>query len=91
MATVSFDIPEAIKNLLAAEWGDVSRAAIESLAIESYRTGKLTIGQVASLLGLETRWDVERWLGERGVEWNYDIQEFEDDLRTLDDLMGGRP
>ena len=91
MATVSFNIPESLKSLLAAEWGDISKAAVESLAIESYRTGKLTINQVAELLSLDSRWDAERWLGERGVNWNYDIHEFEDDLRTLDDLLGEHP
>jgi predicted HTH domain antitoxin len=79
------DLPLEIEDVLRMEWGDdLERAAKEALLIESYRTGKITVGVVARLLGLN-RWETESWLGEHGVHWNYDIGDLEDDWRTLEE------
>ena len=39
------------------------------------------------LLGLETRWDAEAWLAERGIPLNYDLEDLEADRRMLDRLF----
>lgn len=88
MTTISFDVPGAVGSHLAAEWGDLSLAAKESLAIESYRLGKISVGLVAKLLGFESRFEAEEWLGSRGVRQNYSIADLEADRRTLGELFG---
>lgn len=80
---IQFEIPEDIEQELAGQVGDVNQAAKEALIIESYRAGRLSIGQVARILGFETRFDAEKWLGERGVPWNYSIEELEADRETM--------
>ncbi len=81
--SITFSIPESIEQELARQLGDLGLAAKEALVIESYRTGKLSIGQVASVLGFETRFEAEEWLGKRGVHWNYSPEELQADRQTL--------
>ena len=88
--SISFDLPESLEAALRAEWGDLDQAAKEALIIESYRTGRLSIGQVAEFLRLETRFQAEKWLGERGVTWNYSSDDLKADRETLNSLLPRR-
>lgn len=54
-------------NPLGAAGGNLSRHALEALAVEGYRTGALTETQVRRLLGLETRFEVHALLKEHKV------------------------
>ena len=84
---LSIDISRDAEQVLRAEWGGhLEQAAKEALLIESYRTGKITVGYLAQILGM-SRWEAESWLGSRGVKWNYDLQDLEDDRVTLADLL----
>ena len=86
--SITFTIPESIEQELAQQLGDLGQAAKEALIIESYRTGKLSIGQVANVLGFETRFQAEEWLGKRGVTWNCSLDELQADRKTLRTLFG---
>jgi hypothetical protein len=46
------------------------------------------MAQVRRLLGLESRWDAEEWLGKRGIHLNYTIEDLRADRETLDRLLG---
>ena len=85
--SITFTIPESIEQELAQQLGDFGQAAKEALVIESYRTGKLSIGQVASVLGFETRFQAEEWLGKHGVAWNYSPEELQADRQVLRTLL----
>ena len=83
---VSIDISQDAERTLRAEWGgNLEQAAKEALLIESYRTGKITVGFLAQILGL-SRWEAESWLGSRGINWNYDLSDLEADRRTGADM-----
>jgi predicted HTH domain antitoxin len=64
----------------------IDRKGLEALAIEGYREGKLSLGEVAELLGLATSLDADRWLAELGVGLRYSPDDFQEDCRTLDKL-----
>ena len=49
---VDVELPEDIARLLQASWKDMSRRALEAIALEGYRTQALTRGQLGRLLGL---------------------------------------
>jgi hypothetical protein len=73
---VTFDIPDQI----AAELGpDLSRAALEALALEGYRSGQLSEEQVRIMLGFAIRYQVHGFLKEHGVPLNYTVEDFEHD------------
>ena len=77
---VILNLPDDISEALERRWPDVSRQALEVLAVEGYRTGALTEHQVRRLLGLESRFDVHAVLKEHRVPLRYTEADLEDDL-----------
>ena len=63
---VTLRIPDDIAQRLFANGGDVSRRALEALALEGYRDQTLTLLQVSELLGL-SRVEAEDFLGRHHV------------------------
>lgn len=86
--TIKFTIPDQIEQALRSGWGDVNEAAKAALLAESYRAGKIGLGDVARALNLETRLEAQEWLARRGVPLNYDADDLEEDRRTLGELFG---
>lgn len=60
----------------------VERAALEALALEGVRTGKLSTGQVRRLLGFGTRYEVHGFLKSHGVYLEMTPEEIERDARA---------
>ena len=63
---VILHIPDDIANRLSAASGDMSRRALEALALEGYREQTLTLYQVSEMLGL-SRVETEDLLGRHHV------------------------
>ena len=63
---VTLHIPDDIAKRLSAAGGDVSRRALEAIALEGYREQTLTLHQVSEMLGL-SRVETEDFLGEHHV------------------------
>jgi len=59
---VTLHIPDEIAKRLSAAGGDVSRRALEAVALEGYREQTLTLYQVSEMLGL-SRVETEDFLG----------------------------
>lgn len=86
--SISFELPAEIETDLRRQVGDLNQAAKEAFIVENYRTGLLSIGDVADLLGFQTRYEAEQWLGRRGVHLNYSVEDLEADRETLDQVLG---
>ncbi len=80
------ELPERIEAALREEWGDLSRAAKEALAIESYRTGRISAGFLAEMLGMGVI-EAREWLAQRGVPLPYSPHDLEEDCRDLAGLF----
>jgi predicted HTH domain antitoxin len=63
---VTLHIPDDIAKRLSAAGGDVSRRALEAVALEGYREQTLTLYQVSEMLGL-SRVETEDFLGRHNV------------------------
>ena len=63
---VTLHIPDDIAKRLSATGADVSRRALEAIALESYREQTLTLYQVSEMLGL-SRVETEDFLGRHNV------------------------
>ena len=80
---VIIHIPKGIEEQLEAAFGrDLARAAREALAIEGYRTERLSLGQVAELLGVSTT-EADQFLKERQVPLLYTVEDFERDRKAI--------
>jgi predicted HTH domain antitoxin len=75
-------IPDDAASVLAAQYPDLPRAALEALALEGYRSMRLSDGQVREMLGFSSRMQVHAFLKERGVHLNYSLADLEQDRET---------
>jgi hypothetical protein len=78
----TLELPEDIAQGLESKWKDLPRAALESLALEGYRSHALTAAQLRRLLRFETRMQVDAFLQEHEI-YDYTAADFEQDRKTL--------
>jgi hypothetical protein len=78
--TIELTLPEDIARELSAHEGDLSRAALESLALEGYRAGHLSEEQVRRMLELESRFEVHAFLKRHNTYLDYTQADLEHDL-----------
>lgn len=78
--TITLNLPEDIAKELSAGEGDLTRVALESLALEGYRSRHLSEEQVRRMLDLASRFDVHAFLKQHDVFLNYSMQDLEEDL-----------
>lgn len=79
---VTLDIPDNLAQQLIAAGKDPSREALEVLAVEGYRTERLTESEVRQMLGYETRIQVHALLKEHNIYLHYSLEDLETDAKT---------
>jgi hypothetical protein len=79
---ITFELPEDIAQGLETKWTDLPRAALESLALEAYRSRTITAAQLRRLLGFETQLQADAFLKEHEV-YDFTVQDFKQDCETL--------
>jgi hypothetical protein len=82
---ITFELPEDIAQGMESKWKDLPRAALESLALEAYRSHAITAAQLRRLLAFETRMQVDDFLKEHEV-YDFTAAHFEQDRETLREL-----
>ncbi len=80
---LNVEIPEELGYRLTADGVDLSRRALEGLALEEYRLGRLSKPELRRLLGFGTRWKLDGFLKEHGVFEDYTIEDFEQERAAL--------
>ena len=61
------EIPEDLGRRIVSDPGDLPRAALEALALEAIRGGKITIAEARRLLGVSSRYEMDAFLKAHGV------------------------
>jgi predicted HTH domain antitoxin len=79
---VSLQISDDIAIHLAASGGDLSRRALESLAIEELRAGRISERQLREMLGL-ARIELDGFLKSHGVYHDYTMDDLEHEIEGL--------
>ena len=79
---VHLDVPEDVAQQFAADPGGVARAAVEALAIEGVRSGKLTEHQARRMLGIPTRYEMDGFLKAHGVLLPTTLEDVQKDSET---------
>ena len=82
---VILDIPDEIASQLRAGGQDLSRTALEGLAVDGYRRGLLTQVQIGQLLGL-ARIETEDFLAQHVDLYDYDAGELHRESELLANL-----
>lgn len=84
---ITLELPQDIQQQLEEAWnGDLSRKILEAVAVEGYRQGTLSRGQVSELLGLSF-YETETLLKERKAYSPYSIEDFEEDRLAVEHLL----
>ena len=73
-------IPDDVAAVLG---GDVERQALEGLALESYRAGRLTKAELRRLLGIATRYALDGFLKAHDVYEPYTLEDLERERDTF--------
>jgi hypothetical protein len=79
---ITIELPEDIVVRLESKWKDLPRAALESLALEAYRSRALTAAQLRRLLVFETQMQLDAFLNEHEI-FDYSAEDLEQDRETL--------
>lgn len=79
---ISLDIPDELADALAGKSHDLSRMALEAIALEAYRQRRLSGYQLRTLLGIPSRFALDAFLKEHQVS-TYTAEDFEHDLATI--------
>jgi len=85
--TITIDIPDEI----AAEFSpdrNPGRAVLEAVALEGYRSERLTFAEVRRLLGIDTHMETDEFLKRHKADMHYTLDDFENDVAVA--LEGAR-
>ena len=82
MTDIAIELPEDIASRLG-EPNDLSRVALEALAAQGYRSGKLTHAEVQKMLGFNSRCETDSFLKQAGAYLDYTEADLEHDLTVL--------
>jgi predicted HTH domain antitoxin len=83
---IAVEVPEEIANRLENAWRDVSRGALEAVALEGYRDGTLSRDRIGQLLGFSL-WETEAFLKQRQAYLQYTEDDLALDRIALDSVM----
>ena len=80
---VAVDIPDFVADQMLGGCPDPGRKLLEDAVAQAYREGKLTEWEVQQALGMETRFEVDPFLGRYEI-CDYTIEDFRKDLQAAD-------
>lgn len=85
---MEFEMPSEILNYVSVDDKNYSNKVKELMVYALVEDGKISFGKGAEMLGINKA-DFIVSLGKMGIAYfNEDIEEVEDDLTTLDEIMG---
>lgn len=86
---IQLELPDDLERAMRAALAQpLEVIAKEALLAEAYRRGVISLGRVAEILSLPTRYAAEQWLRSRGVTLNYGSAELQEDRETLSKTYG---
>jgi hypothetical protein len=80
------EIPDDLAGRIGANRGDVSRRALEALALDEYKNGHLTEDEMRRLLGFGTRYQLDGFLKAHDIWVDYTIEDFRREVDSLKKL-----
>ena len=85
MAQLSIEISDDLLQAIKLPTAEASTRLRRELALRLYEKELLSFGKARELAGM-TRWAFHDYLGEEGISRRYDVEELEEDIKTLKEL-----
>ena len=80
---LTVQIPDELASRMSASGADLSRRALEALALEEFKSGRITKPELRRLLGFGTRYQLDGFLKAHEVYEDYTLQDLEQELDGL--------
>jgi len=80
---ITVQIPDDLAMSMSASGGDLSRRALEALALEEFKSGHITKPELRRLLGFGTRYRLDGFLKSHDVYEDYTMEDLEQELEGL--------
>jgi hypothetical protein len=84
---IRLNIPDDLAHQVASQGEDPARMVLEALAIEGYRSKRLSESSVRRMLGFESRIQVHAFLKQHDVYLHYSLADLERDRATSDKFL----
>jgi len=85
MSKMILEIPAELVEALRVPPEEHQARLRQELAVRLYQKGLLSFGKARELAGMN-KWEFHLLLGEEGIVRRYDMEELEEDLKTLEAL-----
>jgi predicted HTH domain antitoxin len=85
---ITIQIPPDIEQELRRQIPNLDESTREQFLVSNYQAGKLSTGDIAEILGFETRQEAQSWLAQRNIPINYTLAALEEDRKNLKQLFG---
>jgi hypothetical protein len=85
---ITIQIPPDIERELRRKDPQLDIKTRDLFLVSNYQSGKLSTGDIADILGFDTRFQAEEWLAAHGANQNYSLDDLESDRQTLDRILG---
>ncbi|MBI2926107.1 MAG: UPF0175 family protein [Verrucomicrobia bacterium] len=82
---VTLELPDAVAERLGKNGTDVSRAVLEAVVLEQYRSGEISRGKLAELLNLDF-WQSEEFLRQHSAALPVTVEDLEAERRATEQL-----
>lgn len=83
VSKVVLEIPDELADALRVPPEEKPARLRRELAIRLYQKGMLSFGKARELAEM-SKWEFHTLLGEEGIVRHYDVEELEEDLKTLE-------
>jgi predicted HTH domain antitoxin len=84
---VKLRVPDFFVNTIDIEESELEEYIRQTLAVELFREGKLSLGKAKELACLSNKWEMIQLLNSRGVPFDYSAADAKEDLDTLNRLL----
>jgi len=80
---INLNVPEDLARSFGEDARSLERAALEGLALEGVRSGRLSRGQLRRLLGFQTRFEADGFLKAHGLPVQESLEEVQRDSELV--------
>ena len=85
--SITIELPDAFTASVNVALQDLPDYIKQTLAVELYREGKLSLGKASELAGAANKWEMLVLLNDRKVPFQYSASDAEQDLQALDETL----
>lgn len=85
------EIPDEFSHQILPPGQDPSRALLQEAALKAFCEDRINSHELRVVLGFETRYQLDGFLKERGIDHGgYGAEDLDQDIQTMDRLRGDR-